>query len=142
MSSELLSARELTRRLVARAAPEGEAPDSSALAVHAACERACRQLSRSLGAHGFHALLTRALAQAAVEHPLLKEMRIGRPSEPFLGGVAGMVQTHGAPAIAAGLEVMLETLLDVLGRLVGDDMVAQLVEQGAPIETQAGEDGT
>ncbi len=52
-----------------------------------------------------------------------------------------MVQTHGAPAIAAGLEVMLETLLDVLGRLIGDDMVAQLVEQGAPIETQAGEDG-
>jgi hypothetical protein len=43
---------------------------------------------------------------------------------------------HGVPAVAAGLEAVLETLLGLLGRLIGDDMAMQLVEQNTTGETQ------
>jgi hypothetical protein len=140
MSTDAPNARELTRRLVASAAAQSDAPDSALLAVHAACERACGQLSRSLGQSGFHALLTRALAHAAAEHPLLKEIGVGRQPEPFLGGVTDIVETHGAPAAAAGLETLLETMFGLLGRLIGDDMVPRLVERTAPVGTLDDED--
>jgi hypothetical protein len=136
VSSQAISARELTRRLVARAVLKSDGPDSAALAAQVACERTYRDLARFLGQNGAQALLTRAVAVAVVEHPVLKEIRIGRRSEPSADGVRGLVQVHGVSAIAAGLEALLETLLGLLGRLIGDDMAAQLVEQNATNETQ------
>ena len=85
-------------------------------------------------------MLTRALAQARTEHPLVGNIRIGAQSDPGLAGVPDIVEAHGAPAVAAALEAVLETLLGLLGRLVGDDMVAQLVEHITPIETKVDED--
>lgn len=140
MPTEAVSARELTRRLVARAAAQSDTPDGAAHAVHAACERTYRKLTRSLGQSGSHALLTRALAQARIEHPLLGDIRIGAQSEPGLGGVPGIVQAHGAPAVAAGLEAVLETLLGLLGRLIGDDVMTQLVERSTPLGTHDDQD--
>lgn len=141
MPSDTLSPRELTRRLVSRSVPPSETPDGAALAVHAACERTYRELTRRLGATGSDALVTRALAQAQADHPLLKEIRISGQSKPGLDGVTGAVQAHGAPAVAAGLEAALEKLLGLLGRLIGDDMVVRLVEASAPIETPDDQDG-
>ena len=73
-------------------------------------------------------LLTRAVAEAREEHPLLKDIRVGQ-DDPVLDGVEGAVEAHGAPAVTAALESVLVTLLSLLGRLVGDDMAARLVEQ-------------
>ena len=129
MSSEALIVKALTRRLVAREAGECDASVSVAHIVHGACEHACRALFRSIGPRGFHALLLRALAQVENEHPLVEEIRVGRQLGPLLSGVSGMEQRHGASAVAAGLEATLETLLSLVGRLIGVDVVAQLVEQ-------------
>ena len=142
MSSEAPSARELTRRLVALAAPTSGAPDSVALAAYAACERTYQELTRSVGVAGAHALLLRAIALTSAEHPFLRAIRIDRHAEPGLDGVPDAVRTYGAPAVARGLEAALETLLELLGRLIGDDMVARLVEQSAPTKTQDHEDVT
>ena len=136
MSSPALGARELTRRLVARARPKGDGPDAAALAVQTACERAYRDMARWLGATGAHALLRRALAHEQADYPFLAEIRIGHRSDPVLDGVSGVVQVHGAPAVAAGLEAVLATLVGLLGRLIGDDMAAQLVEPSTTNETQ------
>jgi hypothetical protein len=54
--------------------------------------------------------------------------------------MASLIQANGASAVGAGLEVVLETLLGLLGRLIGHDMVARLVEQSAPIGTHDDED--
>jgi hypothetical protein len=140
MSSDALSARDLTRRLVTHAAVQSDAPDGAVLAVQAACERTLRELARSLGPAGARALLTRAIAQAQDAHPVLGEIHIGNHSEPGLDGMASLIQAHGAPAVVAGLEAVLETLLGLLGRLIGHDMVARLVEQSAPIGTHDDED--
>jgi hypothetical protein len=140
MSTDAPTARELTRRLVAHAAVQIDAPDS-AVVVHAACERAYRELARSFGAAGSLALLTRALTQAQTDHPALKDIRVNRQSEPALDQVTGVVEAYGAPAVAAGLEAVLETLLGLLGRLIGDDMVVRLLEQSATAGRQDDEDG-
>jgi hypothetical protein len=140
MTNDALSARELTRRLVARAAAQSGAADSAALAVHAAVERTYRELARSVGVSGALALLTRAIAQAQAAHPLLKALRVGRDSAPGLEGVGDLVQAQGAAPVVAGLETVLETLLGLLGRLIGEDMVPRLVEQSTLVGTHDDED--
>lgn len=140
MTTDAHSARELTRLLVARASTHGDASNGAAHAVYVASESACRELSRSLGATGFNALLTRALAQTELVHPILKQIRIGRPTEPVLGGIDALVETHGDSAVVAGLEAMLETLFGLLGRLIGDDMVPRLVEPRGLVGTTDAED--
>jgi hypothetical protein len=75
----------------------------------------------------------RALAEARSEHPLLAGISI-HASDPALDGLPDSIQTHGAAATAAALESLLVTLLGLLGRLIGDDMVATLVE---PVERSA-----
>ena len=136
------SARQLTRRLVARASENGAAPTHAAHAAQVASERACRDLARCLGQAGFNALLTRALAQAETEHPVLKEIRLDRHSEHMLGETAAIVEAHGARAVAAGLEAMLEAMFSLLGRLIGDDMVPRLVEHSIAVGTLDDEDGS
>src|ERR1700737_3310577 len=129
MPSEALNARELTSRLLARAPTRSDPRDSNDLVVHVTCERTYRALTRSLGPAGSQALLTRALTLAQGQHPILRQLRVGSPPGAALDGVADLIQAHGATAVAAGLEAVLETLLGLLGRLIGNDMVAQLVEQ-------------
>lgn len=123
-----LSAQDLSRRLIANVAEAD--PDGGAVgAAHTASERACRELSRSLGVAGFNALLTRALMQAETQHPLLKDIHVRLISEPVLGGVAELVAAHGPASVADALEAMLATMFGLLGRLIGDDMVPRLVER-------------
>lgn len=131
MGQETPTARQLTRRIIAGEAPEDDSPDVAVAAAHTAGERLYRELARWLGATGCHALLTRALADARVEHPALAEIRVEHRSAPTLEGVADSVRAHGAAAVAAGLESLLVTLLELLGRLIGDDMAARLVEASA-----------
>ncbi|MEO8621033.1 MAG: hypothetical protein ABI625_08200 [bacterium] len=145
MPSEVLGPTELTRRILAHASVMGDAPDGVlpiggtsdgiALAILGASERVCQSLYRTLGSSGFNALLTRALAQAEVDHPLLAEIRVRVNSKHILGDMTSLVRTHGAPAVAAALEETLEKMFTVLGRLIGDDMVARLVDHGSPTNT-------
>jgi len=137
---EPLSAHDLARRLVARETANGDAADGAARAAQAACERTYRELTRTVGPTGSLALLTRALAQAQSKHPLLREVRIGRVSERALDGVTDALEAHGASDVAAGLEAVLEQLVNLLGRLIGYDMVPRLVEQNAPLDTQHDQD--
>lgn len=132
MSAETPSARELTRRLVAREAARDSSPDGAAVAVHAAGERAYRVLSRWLGSTGADVLFARALAQARIEHPALSGIRLRVQPEPGVEGVRESIAIHGADAVAAGLEALLVALLQLLGRLVGEDMATRLVEQSVP----------
>jgi hypothetical protein len=103
-------------------------------------ERTYRALARSLGPTGFRSIVARALAQVQPEHPLLGEIRANGDGPPGLERVRTVARAHGDPAVAAGLESWLETILDLVGRLIGFDVVAQLVEQTAPASTHADED--
>ena len=129
MKGDDSSAALLARELVARAAKVTATSTTSGDSIRAASERTCRVLSRSLGASGFHALLTRSLEQARQEHPLLVDLRVRKLPEAMLGGLPELDAAHGGPAVDAALGAMLVVLLELLGRLIGDDMVARLVDQ-------------
>lgn len=142
MSSEDESARSLTLRLFARAAETSAVRADDVIAVHEACEAACVALSRSLGATGFSVLLTRALGQAVSAYPFLKDVRIRPQPEPSLGGIADLVEGHGAAAVSAALAHLLERVLMLLARLIGADVVCRLVEPRTPNSTQTAGDVT
>lgn len=127
------TARELAGRLLATG---GQAPPSST-EVPSQVPAAARvgrllavDLSRWFGPYGYHALLTRALARARLEHSvLLQTVHVGPPSAPYLNGLEDAAQAHGVAATTAGVAAVLTALIDLLGRLIGDDLAVMLIDQ-------------
>jgi hypothetical protein len=136
MKAETPTLRELARRLVAPQTSTGGAADLSSAAANRMCEQLYRDLSRWIGADGCHALFARALARTQASHPAMRDIRLGGQSDSCLEGVAESVQVHGASAVAEALEEMLVALIELLGRLIGDDMASQLIELSAARDGQ------
>ena len=137
MSTEALSARDLTNHLVARAALSESAPERAA---QAACALACQQLSRSLGTIGFHGLFTRALVSAEADHPLLRELRLERGSASLMPPIEDVVEKYGAQPVADALCAALVAMFELLARLVGMDVVVRLVERNTHAGMRDAED--
>lgn len=58
-------------------------------------------------------------------------------SEPYIDGVAETIMARGDPATAEALESMLARLVELLGRLIGDDMARTLIDRTlAPSESR------
>ena len=108
------------------------AGDPGARAAAAACDHLYRALSRWVGPDGCHALFTRARADARAEHPALEQIHLRARSEPYIDGVAETIMAHGDAASAEALESMLVRLVELLGRLIGDDMAMKLIERSLP----------
>jgi hypothetical protein len=122
-------ARQIVRRLIDSRGSEGAEGDTSARA--AAGDHLYRELSRWVGSDGCHALFTRALAEARAEYPPLGQIKLRVGSEPYIGGVAETVVAYGDTATAKALESMLVRLVELLGRLIGDDMATKLIERSS-----------
>jgi hypothetical protein len=75
---------------------------------------------------GYRALLDRALVSARAEHPALAELSCHGGDEE---NIAAAVRTHGATAVAAGMVALVAVLVDLLGRIIGEDMAVRLVEE-------------
>jgi hypothetical protein len=123
------SARQIARRLINSHRFGRAESDPAARAAAAACDQLYRELSRWVGPDGCHALFSRALAQAGTEHPVLEKIQLHARSEPYIDGVAETIMAHGDPATAEALESMLVRLVELLGRLIGDDMATKLIER-------------
>jgi hypothetical protein len=129
MAIETPTPRDLAARLMAHARRDGRGSASGgADAAVAAFDGLAAQLCRWLGAGGSHALLTRALTQARTEHPVLAELGVVSGSQPRLDRVAESVKAHGEKKVGAGLEATLVALLELVGRLIGDDLSLKLAE--------------
>jgi hypothetical protein len=61
----------------------------------------------------------------------LGQIQLRPGSEPYIGGVAETVAAYGDTATAKALESMLTHLVELLGRLIGDDMAMKLIERSA-----------
>jgi hypothetical protein len=83
-----------------------------------------------VGLDGCHALFTRALAEARQQHELLAGITLHARSTPYLHGIREAVEKYGSAATAAALQAMLVILIELLGRLIGIDMAASLIERG------------
>lgn len=124
---------EIARRLLARdTVPGREAePEMVGAALQRACVHVSETLRDSLGEDGCNALLVRALARTEADHPALKNIRRGNESSIHLDGVAASVEAHGVPAVTAAIEAVLAALVDILSRLIGEEMAIRLIDQGA-----------
>jgi len=120
---------QIARSLISSRRSEGSGGGNSARGVAAACDNLYRELSRWVGSDGCHALFTRALAEARAEHPALQQIRLRARSDPYVDGVAETIIARGEPATADALEAMLVRLVELLGRLIGDDMATKLIER-------------
>jgi hypothetical protein len=129
LSPDKQPARQIARRLIESRQPEGKGADSRSRAAAAACDDLYRDLSRWVGTDGCHALFTRALAEARIEYSALGEIQLRPRSAPYVDGVAETIMSHGDPATAEGLESMLVRLVELLGRLIGDDMATKLIDR-------------
>jgi hypothetical protein len=121
--TESTASHEIVRRLIER---QSASPDGSYAAVQGACDDVCRAFARWVGSSGCRALFTRAIGTAARAHPVLQEMRVHDEDE-RLDGVQEAAQSFGAGATASALEAMLIEVIELMGRFIGDDMVANLV---------------
>ena len=121
--------RKIARRLINSRQPVGKGVEGSASAAAAACDDLYRDLSRWVGPDGCDALFARALAQTRLEYATLDQIKLRPRSKPYLDGVAETIMARGDAAIAEALESMLVHLIELLGRLIGDDMATKLIER-------------
>jgi hypothetical protein len=130
--------RELAGRLINARRSQQATGDTLARAAAAACDHIYRELSRWVGRDGCHALFTRALVQARTDYPLLEEIQLRAQSEPYVEGVAEMIRARGDGATAEALESVLVRLVELLGRLIGDDMAMKLIERSLVASERGG----
>lgn len=153
MSSGSRSAQVVVSRLMSRASalpeaavdprdaavapPSSDAPDP-VRAAEEVFEDVADSLSRALGPYGYHALLARALTKARLAHPALAGIRIRSAMEPYLDGLHGAASEHGLGALSDGLHATLAILVDLLGRLIGEDLAILLVSEAISDESAGG----
>ncbi len=117
----------MVRRLTANTAA-GETTQDTLAGARRACQFLHSELSIWLGADGSRALFTGAIGRARPHHPVLEDIQHDALISPTHPAMAQGLQTHGAAAIAAALEATLVMLIELLGRLIGDDLAARIVE--------------
>ena len=119
----------LTRRLLERWISRADGSNSAVATAVDACDCVSAEFSRWVGTRGYDALVSRALADARSSHPALEQIQYQFAPEPRLIGVSESISRYGAAATARALEVLLESTLALCTRLIGDDIVATLVER-------------
>lgn len=143
VSPDLPSARQLARRLINRGRDEEVKSPDTALLAAATLDRLYLDLAQWVGFDGCHTLFSRALAEARSEYPLLETIQLRARSTPYLEGVAETIQKHGDRETTEALESMLVMLIELLGRLIGENMATILIERGfaGSGEDEAGGEG-
>ena len=124
-------ARAAAQRLLARArtpAEGGSGPGDPIAAAEWVGRALAAELPRWFGPYGYHALLARALAEVVRTNSALAAVRVRGPSDPTLEGLADAARAHG-DAAAEGAAAVLARVIELLGRLIGEDMAVNLVEQ-------------
>jgi hypothetical protein len=74
-------------------------------------------------------------------HPVLDTVRTSARSVYSLDGLSDSAARHGAAAATEGAAAVLAALIELLGRLIGEDMALSLLEQSeharAPADASA-----
>lgn len=120
------AATEASRQFWAHDGLDAGSPEELAAAAEQGCARLRAVLTRWIGSEGYRALVNRALEQARAEHPAVAGLQCqGNDVE----GVAAAVGAHSAAELREGILALVARLIDLLSRLIGEDMATRLVEQ-------------
>lgn len=117
----------LARRLLAQDTSSGsDDSELAAVALRKTCERAASSLRNGMGSDACNALLLRALTRVEAEHPLIRELRPSGDGGMSFDGLVQCVDEHGVAPTTAAIEALLAALIDVLVRLVGEELTIRL----------------
>jgi hypothetical protein len=138
MTQTSAAATEVARRLWQRAVGDSKTPEDVAVAATHMCAGLRVGLSRWVGAMGYRALIDRALLLARAEHPALGSLSCH--GEDGAGDTAA-VRAHSAAEVATGMVALVAALVELLGRIVGEEMAVRLVEQSGTQNERESERG-
>ena len=127
------ASRAAAQRLFARASGSG---DGGALDPATSADQMYRALGHTLtrwfGPYGYHALLVRALAETRPAHPALATVSVKGPTDPRLDGIANAAARYGATATVDAMIDVAASVIELLGRLIGEDMAAKVIDAVVP----------
>lgn len=128
----MTSSVQLARRLLAQDTPEGtQDPEAAAVGLRKTCARLSSALGNALGTEGCNALFVRALTRTEAQHPLIADLRPRGEGRISFDGLVKIVDEHGVIRVTAAIEAVLTALIDILIRLVGEDMTVRLTAADA-----------
>lgn len=121
---------QIARQILARdlTPDSARSPDAVGAGLQRTLTRLSDSLRDALGDDGCSALLARALARTEQQHPALNSVRRLNDDSIYLDGVVQSVETHGAASVAAAVEALLAALVEILGRLIGEDMTIRIMD--------------
>jgi hypothetical protein len=126
MAQRSSAATEVARGFWARDGVDVSAPEY----VTAEAERILAQLqtglTRWVGSGGYRILVDRALALVRPEHPALGKISCNGSDREE---IAAAVRVHGAAELTNGIVTVVATVIDLLSRIVGEEMAVELVKQ-------------
>ncbi len=126
MTQVSAAATEAARQFWAHDGLDAGGPEEMAAAAEQGCARLRAVLTRWIGSDGYRALVDRALEQARAEHPAIAGLQCQAGD---VQGVAAAVGEHGAAEVREGILALVARLIDLLSRLIGEEMATRLVEQ-------------
>ena len=127
------SAHDTARQLLAReiAATGGSSAAHAAAAAERAFERVSINLARWVGPDGTHALFARALVLAQRQSPILRAVTPPTRSALLFDALAASVGPQDTKAVTDATAMILTTLIELLGRLIGNDLAIRLVAESS-----------
>lgn len=130
---------EAARRLWEKAATTADTTEAKIAAAERVGTGLRAGLVRWIGRDGYHSLLLRALEQVRPAYPWMAGLRC---EGGLLQDMATEVRKHSAADVAGGMLALIGVVVDVLGRITGEEMAIRLVEQAwtadAPVTPDAG----
>ena len=131
MPAALRAARLLVERELQRPATSDTDDARHGAALFRAYAGTCDNVRATMGDDGCDALFSRAYARENAAHPALKHLRVGKSYDTSLENVHAGIATHGVVAATAAVEALIATLIDILARLIGEDMAIRIIDHDA-----------
>jgi hypothetical protein len=126
MTQVSAAATEAARQFWAHDGLHAGSAEEMAAAAEQGCARLRGALTRWIGADGYRALVDRALQQARELHPAIAGLQCQAGD---VLGIAVAVGGHSADEVREGILALVAQLVDLLSRLIGEEMAVRLVEQ-------------
>jgi hypothetical protein len=126
MTQRFGAATEVAQRLWQRAVGDSNTPEDVAVAATHMCTGLRVGLTRWVGTMGYRALIDRALLLARAEHPALGSLSCHGEDGPV---TTAAVRAHSAAEVATGMVALVAALVELLGRILGEEMAVRLVEE-------------
>ena len=126
------TATDAAKRIWGRTTEGAAAPGDVAAAAGHTLAQLEAGLSRWIGAEGYRALMRRALDEERPAHSALAELHCDGADGP---AIEAAVRALGVPRVRDGLVALLGSLIELLGRVIGEEMATQLVEQAGAVHT-------